>query len=89
MTQLNLHAHIAIPLEHAKVKDYLKLISKMATDYSLLVCDAWGAILNPGAEFMPPGAQYSILKSGAPGMENLNRDQRDSVFKACKTGPYI
>ena len=33
--------------------------------YSLMVREAWGAILNPGAqiskpgtEFMPPGAQY-------------------------------
>ena len=41
--------------------------------YSLMVREARGAILNPGAqiskagaEFMPPGAQYMpILKSGA------------------------
>ena len=26
--------------------------------YSLMVNDARGAILNPGAEFMPPEAQY-------------------------------
>ena len=44
----------------------MKLISNMnMISYSLMVCDARGAILNPGAqiskaeaEFMPPGAQY-------------------------------
>ena len=42
----------------------MKLISNMA-NYSLMVREARGAILNPGAqiskegaEFMPPGAQY-------------------------------
>ena len=50
----------------------MKLISNMAT-YSLMVRDARGAILNPGAqiskagaEFMPPaGTRGAILKSGA------------------------
>ena len=42
----------------------MKLTSNMATDYSLMVREARGAILNPGvqiseagAEFMPPGGQ--------------------------------
>ena len=41
-------------------------------DYSLMVREARGAILNPGAqiskagvEFMPPGTRGAILKSGA------------------------
>ena len=43
--------------------------------YSLMVCEARGAILNPGAqilkagaEFMPPGAQYwsQGRNTGAP-----------------------
>ena len=47
----------------------MKLISNMATDYSLMVREARGASYfesrganfrsrGPGAEFMPPGAQY-------------------------------
>ena len=41
------------------------LVSNMATAYSLMVREARGDILNPGAqiskagaEFMPPGTQY-------------------------------
>ena len=53
----------------------MKLISNMATAYSLMVREARGAILNPGAQiskagakFMPPGAQYWCQgrKTGAP-----------------------
>ena len=64
--------------------------------YSLMVRDASGTILNPGAqiskagaEFMPPGAQYWSQGSNAASMENLSRDQRDTFFKPCTLGPYI
>ena len=57
-------------------------------DYSLMVREARGAILNPGpqiskagAEFMPPGTRGAILKSGTQGRNT--GATRGWIFKLC------
>ena len=59
-------------------------MSNMATAYSLMVCEARGAILNPGAEISKAGAQFTYYSN-----VTVHGSKRNSVDRGGSDEPGL